>query len=145
MTFDEEWHFVEAYSFFCRKHERSNEVQRLLVGAEERLLQTGEMQAYWDGKADGRCYMILPEAVEQFMAMNPKAVRIILDWFPKRDFDEKRLAAAMEWTLDFQRRVVMNLVGRLPENNHWHNVPDDFLEWKTLTGKRLVKRFEIVD
>jgi hypothetical protein len=148
MTFDEEWRFVEAYSFFCRKHDRSNEVQRLLKEAEVRLVQSERIQAYWDGEADGWCYIILPEAVEQFMAKNPKAVRIIPDTDEPSISkpDEKRLAAAMEWTLHFQRKIVLGHMEKHPEDNWWHHTPDDFwIEWKTLTGKRLVKRFEIAD
>jgi hypothetical protein len=105
MTFDEEWRFVDAYSFFCRKRDRAREMSALLQEAELRLVQTEQMQAYWDGEADGRCYIILPEAVEQFMAKNPKAVRIIPEDELPSEFDEKRLATAMEWTLNFERRM----------------------------------------
>jgi hypothetical protein len=148
MTFDEEWRFVDAYSFFCRKHDRSNEVQRLLKEAEVRLVQTEQMQAYWDGEGEGRCYIILPEAVERFMAKNPKAVRIVPDTGKPSISkpDEKRLAAAMEWTLDFERRMAAPHGEATKRLTCGTMAPDEFwIKWKTLTGKRLVKRFEIAD
>jgi len=148
MTFDEEWRFVDAYSFFCRKHDRSNEVQWLLKEAEVRLLQTEQMQAYWDGEGDGRCYMISAEAVESFVSAFPKAVRIMPADEPViTERDKKRLAAAMEWQLDHTRKWEKCATSPWGHAQGlascWSPAPD--VEWKTLTGKRLVKRFEIVD
>jgi len=149
MTFDEEWKFVDAYSFFCRKPDRANEVQWRLEEAEVRLLQIEQMQAYWDGAADGRFCAILPDAVESFVSAFPKAVRIMPADEPViKERDKKRLAAAMEWQLDHTRKWQKTAASpwglqHLGQAARWTPAPD--VEWKTLTGRRLVKRYEIAD
>ena len=146
MTFEEEFWFVEAYRFFCRKHDRSDEFFDLLHKAQVRLIQNCRMQAYWDG--DGQCHMILPKAAEHFMRAFPKAVRIMPADEPViTERDKKRLAAAMEWQLDHTRKWEKCATSPWGHAQGlascWSPAPD--VEWKTLTGKRLVKRFEIVD
>jgi hypothetical protein len=141
MSFDEEWRFVEAYSFFCRKHERSDEFFDLLHKAQVRLIQNCRMQAYWDG--DGRCHMILPKAAEHFMRAFPEAVRIMPAGKEVNEPDEKRLAVAMEWELDRARRSWERVKDDPGETWHWRPAPD--VNWKTITGKWLIKRFEIAD
>jgi hypothetical protein len=138
MAFEEEFWFVEAYSFFCRKHERSDEFFDLLQKAEVRLIQNCQLQAYWDG--DGDCYMIFPKAAERFMRAFPKAVRIMPNGSGVAVPDEKRLAVAMEWTLERAKRRWKEDVVEM----YWRHAPD-IVEWKTTKGKWLRKRYEIAD
>jgi hypothetical protein len=138
MTFEEEFWFVEAYSFFCRKHHRFDEFFDLLHKAEVRLIESCQLQAYWDG--DGDCYMVFPKAAECFTKAFPKAVRIMPTGTGVAVPDAKRLAVAMEWALERAKRHREHDA----EEEYWEHAPD-IVHWKTTTGKHLVRRYESVD
>jgi anti-sigma factor ChrR (cupin superfamily) len=87
--------------------------------------------------------MILPKAAERFMRAFPKAVRIMPAGRELPQPDEKRLAVAMEWELDRARRWEERVKDDDDPNMRWSLAPD--VNWKTTTGKWLIKRYEIAD